>query len=81
MTKTLLSGNKNIGTDTPQVPHNILRTVILPNENVDRLKDEIDVLNREIASERAHYERLIESKRQEKSEFEEGLRQRYLGYF
>ena len=59
---------------------NILRTVYLPNEQVGNLKTSNEQLNREIQAQRADHERVLMQLRDQKAQFEEQQRERYLHY-
>ena len=66
----------------PAVPSNpnVLRMVYLPNESVGRVKNENDQINKQIAEQRAQFERVVLQLRDQKALFEESKRQEYLHY-
>lgn len=59
---------------------NILRTVYLPNEQVGQLKTSNEHLDRQIQAQRADHERVLMQLRDQKAQFEEQQRERYLHY-
>ena len=59
---------------------NVLRTVYLPNEKVGQMKSGNDHLNKQIQAERADHERVQMQLRDQKAQFEEQQRERYLHY-
>jgi len=57
---------------------NVLRTIYLPNDQSSAMRSEVEQLHREILEQRAHYERVLNTMRDERSGFEEKQRERYL---
>jgi len=55
---------------TPKKP-NILRTIYMPNHEVDKARDEIDILRKEIEEERGFYQDIMKKLQDEKAGFEE----------
>lgn len=62
----------------PDNKPNVLRTIYLPNFEVDSAKDEIESMHREIAAERAYYDDVIKKMQEEKMKFEDEQRMHYL---
>lgn len=62
----------------PDQKPNILRTIYLPNYEVDSAKEEIEVLKNEIAVERKYYEDVLKRLQDDKIAFEEEQRVLYL---
>jgi len=57
---------------------NVLRTIYLPNDQSTQMRSEVEQLHKEIQDQRAHYERVLNSLRDERSAYEEKQRERYL---
>jgi len=55
-----------------------LRTVHMPNDSASKAMSETEKLNAQIEQNRMRYEQVINRLRDEKCEFEEGQRERYL---
>ena len=62
----------------PKAKPNILRTIYMPNYEVDQGSDQIKALRKEIEDEREYYDNLMRAMHDEKAQFEEGLRERYM---
>jgi hypothetical protein len=58
----------------PDNKPNVLRTIYMPNFEVDSAKDEIEVLRKEIAGERKYYDDIIKKMQDDKARFEEDQR-------
>ena len=50
----------------------------MPNYEVDQGSDQIKALRKEIEDEREYYDNLMRAMHDEKAQFEEGLRERYM---
>lgn len=61
----------------PTQKPNILRTIYMPNYEVDEGTEQIKTLRSTLDEERAYYEDLMRNMHDEKAQFEEGLRSRY----
>ncbi len=55
-----------------------MRTVHMPNDSASKAMSETEKLNAQIEQNRMRYEQVINRLRDEKCEFEEGQRERYL---
>ena len=64
----------------PKRKPNILRTIYMPNYEVDQGTDQINKMRDLIAEEKEYYEGLMKDMQEEKVGFEEGLRDRYIGH-
>lgn len=62
----------------PDKKPNVLRTIYMPNYEVDNARDEIEVLRKEIGEERVFYEGIMKKLQEDKALFEEEQRSRYL---
>lgn len=62
----------------PDKKPNVLRTIYMPNYEVDTARDEIDILRKEIEEERLFYEGIMKKLQDEKARFEEDQRGSYL---
>ena len=56
----------------------MLRTIYMPNYEVDQARDEIDVIKREIEEQRSFYDKIMKNLQDEKSRFEEDQRVTYM---
>ena len=61
----------------PQKP-NILRTIYMPNFEVDAAREQIDILRNETEDERIYYQDIMKNLQDEKASFEENQRNVYL---
>jgi hypothetical protein len=62
----------------PKMKPNILRTIYMPNHEVDEGSDQIKALRGTIDKEKEYYDDLMHGMHDEKAQFEENLRSRYL---
>ncbi|CDW87267.1 UNKNOWN [Stylonychia lemnae] len=59
---------------------NILRTIYLPNDQAIQIRNEVEVLHQQIQEQRVHYEKVLQTLRDEKSKYEEDQRMKYIDY-
>lgn len=57
---------------------NVLRTIYMPNYEVDGARDEIEGLKKEIKEERSFYENIMKNMQDDKASFEEQQRLEYM---
>jgi len=57
---------------------NILRTIYMPNYEVDQGREQVEVLKKEIDEEGKFYEGLMKGLQEEKARFEEQQRAKYI---
>ena len=50
---------------------NVLRTIYMPNYEVDEARDQIEIMKKEIEDERLFYEQVMKDMQDEKATFEE----------
>ena len=58
---------------------NVLRTIYMPNYEVDKAREEIDIIKEEIAKEQEFYKNIMKGLQDEKIQWEESQRARYMG--
>ena len=57
---------------------NVLRTIYMPNYEVDKAREEIEAIRGEIAQEQEFYQNIMKGLQDEKAQWEESQRARYL---
>ena len=61
----------------PKKP-NVLRTIYMPNYEVDDAREQIEILRKEINEERQYYEDIMKNLQDDKASFENGQRDSYM---
>ena len=61
----------------PKKP-NVLRTIYMPNYEVDNAREQIEILRKEIDEERTYYEDIMKNLQDDKALFEEQQRNSYM---
>lgn len=76
--KTIEDHKQNPSINYDMQTPNILRTIYLPNDQSQQLRSEVDTLHAQIQEQRVHYERILLKMRDDRSNYEEQQRVRYL---
>ena len=77
ITKPIIEDIKSTLSFKPMKKPNVLRTIYMPNYEVDAARDQIEILKKEIEEERLYYEGVMKDMQDEKSTFEEQQRSKY----